>query len=146
MTTINPTMRCVVCQGEAQSDRARCAPCEGRSVHTDDGLARSFTKADAEKNALDLLPFKALEAIGRVLTFGRKKYAAHQWRNVDARSRYLAAALRHLFAYGRGEDIDPETGGLHLSHAGCCVLFLIECELDGLGVDDRPKVKTTTTQ
>jgi hypothetical protein len=97
----------------------------------------TFEKHDAEKPALDLLPFVALEALGDVLTYGAKKYRPHGWRTVDRRGRYLAAALRHLFAYGRGEDVDAESNLPHLAHALACVAFLLEAQTVGLGVDDR---------
>jgi hypothetical protein len=33
--------------------------------------------------------------------------------------------IRHLFAFARGVDKDPETGLSHLAHLGCNVLFLL---------------------
>lgn len=97
-----------------------------------------FVKADSEKNPLHLLPMGALESVGHVLAFGARKYAPGRWRLIDRRSRYFSAMLRHLFAWWRGQDIDEESGLSHLSHAACCALFLLECEVDGLGEDDRP--------
>jgi hypothetical protein len=49
---------------------------------------------------------------------------ADNWRRCTEPRRYLAAALRHLFALGRGERLDPETGKHHAVHAACCCLFL----------------------
>ena len=91
-----------------------------------------------EKPRLELLPFGALTDIADVLTFGARKYGADNWRRGASWSRYFAACLRHLFAWWRGEGNDPETGLSHLAHAGCCILFLIEYEREGLGEDDRP--------
>lgn len=98
-------------------------------------------KHDDGKYALDLLPYGALMQVGSVLRFGAQKYAAHNWRNGGGLSwsRLLAAALRHLFAWGRGEDYDPETGYNHLAHAACCVLFLLDYTIEGGGTDDRWK-------
>jgi hypothetical protein len=97
----------------------------------------TFTKHDGGKNPLHLLPIVAIEKVGEVLDYGARKYAAHNWRRVDARSRYLSASLRHLFAYARGEDVDAESGLPHLAHAATSVLFLLEADLVSLGVDDR---------
>lgn len=97
-----------------------------------------FVKKDGDKLGVHLLPVRALEEITKVLDFGAKKYAPNNWRRVDRRSRYYSAALRHLFAYWRGEDFDPESGLRHLAHAGCCVMFLLSCEVENLGADDRP--------
>lgn len=104
---------------------------------TADESGPAFVKADAQKRPLDLLPFVAVEEVAEVLAFGRKKYRAHGWRSVDKRSRYFAAALRHLFAYAKGEDRDPESGLRHLAHAACSVLFLLEADVSNLGEDDR---------
>lgn len=96
-------------------------------------------KFDAGKPRLELLSVPAMEAIAEVMTFGAKKYAAHNWRKGFEWSRLFGAALRHLFAALRGEDKDPESGLPHLAHAGCCVMFLLEHYLCNLGTDDRHK-------
>ena len=96
-------------------------------------------KHDSDKPSLDLLPFSALIEVGKVLSYGAAKYSRDNWRNGNglAWSRLLAAALRHLFAWGRGENVDQESGNLHLAHAAACVLFLLTYEVDGGGHDDR---------
>lgn len=81
-------------------------------------------KFDGEKVRLDLLDPLALEGLAAVLTFGAKKYAAHNWRQGISTTRLLAALLRHTFAIMRGEDIDPESGLPHIDHVGCCWMFL----------------------
>ena len=89
-------------------------------------------KADAGKPRPDLLPPLAVLEIAKVLEFGARKYAPDNWRKVEGwRWRYAGAALRHLFAWLGGEARDPESGLLHLAHAGCCVLFLLEKEIKG---------------
>jgi hypothetical protein len=99
---------------------------------------KEFVKNDSAKNPLHLLPTVALESVGEVLAFGAKKYTEYGWRTVDKRSRYYSAVIRHLFAWWRGENLDPESGLPHLSHAACSVLFLLEANLSNLGADDRP--------
>ena len=83
-------------------------------------------KYDGGKLRMDLLPFGPVEEIVKVLTFGAKKYSDNNWMIVpDAVKRYEAAMLRHISAYKRGEELDPESGLKHLAHAGCCLLFLL---------------------
>jgi hypothetical protein len=94
-------------------------------------------KFDNEKIRVDLLPVRAMTEIGKVLTFGANKYAENNWRKGFKWSRLIGAALRHLFAFMRGEDRDPESGLLHLAHLGCCVVFLLDHQLLNLGEDDR---------
>lgn len=82
-------------------------------------------KFDQDKPDWDLLPYAEVESVVRVLTSGAKKYAPDNWKRVpEARSRYFAAAMRHLAAWREGEANDAETGESHLAHATCCLLFL----------------------
>ena len=90
-------------------------------------------KFDAQKPRMDLLDGHAIEQLARVLTFGAQKYDAHNWRKGIGKSRLIAAALRHLFAYLRGEDRDPESGLSHVAHAMCCCMFLV-------GLEHRPEL------
>lgn len=99
-------------------------------------------KFDQEKVRLDLLDPLALEGLGQVLTFGAKKYAAHNWRQGISNSRLIAALLRHLFSILRGEYIDPESGLPHIDHVGCCWMFLSNNMKTRPDLDDNPlKVK-----
>ena len=86
-------------------------------------------KHDTEKPRFDLLPPVAVTEMAKVLTFGAKKYAPENWRQVpDAKARYTAALLRHAFAYLGGEAADSETQLNHMAHIMCCAAFLIELE------------------
>jgi hypothetical protein len=101
-------------------------------------------KYDTEKIPLELLDPVALEGLGKVLEFGKKKYAAHNWRGGISFSRLLGAALRHTFAIIRGEDNDPESGLPHVDHLGCCWMFLSNMmktrpDLDDRWKSDKPK-------
>ena len=94
-------------------------------------------KFDYGKPPMWLLPRIPLIEIAKVLDFGAAKYKPHNWRGGMKWSRLASALLRHIFAWLEGEDADEETGLSHLSHAGCCLIFLLEYEARGLGEDDR---------
>jgi hypothetical protein len=96
-------------------------------------------KHDSEKVRMDLLSAIWIVGVSNVLTFGAKKYDAHNWRKGLQRSRLLGAALRHIFSYLSGEDNDPETGLLHLYHASCCLMFASELHFTRPDLDDRHK-------
>lgn len=108
-----------------------------------ENITPTAEKKDNGKTRPELLPFAALVEVSEVLRFGAEKYKDHGWRKGLVWSRLLGAALRHLFAWGAGEDKDPETGRSHLAHAACCVLFLLDYEMTGgYGhLDDRAKGK-----
>lgn len=97
------------------------------------------TKYDADKVRVDLLDPIALEALAAVLTFGAKKYAAHNWRGGISYSRLLGGLFRHGFAVLRGEDIDSESGLPHIDHLGCCWMFLSNMMKTRQDMDDRFK-------
>lgn len=97
-------------------------------------------KHDSEKVQLELLSSWWLFGVGKVLTFGARKYAAHNWRKGIQRSRLLGACLRHVLAYLGGEDNDPETGLCHLYHASCCLMFAAELHETRPDLDDRWKI------
>ena len=96
-----------------------------------------FVKDDNTKTRYDLLPPELLEETAKVLTFGAQKYSAHNWAQGASWSRYFSAMMRHMWAWWKGEDNDPETGFSHLAHAACCLSFLIAYQRRGLGEDDR---------
>ena len=84
-------------------------------------------KFDAAKPRMGLLPPKALLSVASVMTFGAQKYAPNNWKYVeDGPNRYLDAALRHLAYYMDGEVQDPESNLPHLSHAICCLMFILD--------------------
>lgn len=94
-------------------------------------------KFDDGKDRIELFPPEALFAISRVLTLGARKYDDRNWEKGMEWSRMFGACMRHLWAWWRGEDKDPETGYSHLWHAGCCIVFLITYEERQIGEDDR---------
>lgn len=97
------------------------------------------TKYDNDKPQMDLLSPIFLLGVSRVLTFGAKKYAAHNWRKGLLLSRCFAALMRHLWAFWMGEDIDKESGFPHLDCAGCELMFLRELWETRPDLDDRFK-------
>lgn len=94
----------------------------------DPTLGRKF---DSDKTDYSLVPLKSLKEIADILTFGSKKYARENWRYVEDRNnRYWSAAMRHMISWKGGETLDDETGKNHLAHAICCLMFLLEENLE----------------
>lgn len=82
-------------------------------------------KYDTDKVRMDLVPLECVENVGKVLTYGTKKYAENTWQDLpNFWSRYKAALLRHLTAIDKGELIDPESGLPHIDHVLCNAVFL----------------------
>lgn len=111
--------------------------------------ALSGMKYDCDKPDMSLLSPVALTELAKVLSFGKAKYAAHNWRGGISTSRLLAATLRHVLAYLGGENKDPETGLSHIAHAMCCCMFIIELAVTSEDCDDRyvqPSRRSTDSQ
>lgn len=92
----------------------------------DSSLKQEAVKFDKDKLDWSLLPFEALEGTVKVLQFGANKYARSNWKIGGGfkYTRTISACLRHLFAYMRGQDLDPESGLSHIDHAMCNLVFL----------------------
>lgn len=100
-----------------------------------------FAKADTGKPGFELLPIWLMDDVNKVLRHGADKYGVLNWQKTEGfkLSRCYNALLRHMFAWWRGEDIDPESGISHLAHAMCNLLFLTYHFRYTKGCDDRPK-------
>jgi hypothetical protein len=102
------------------SSGADCHPCT-----CDDSKA---AKADTGKPAgFAMIPFDAIAELADVYTYGAEKYQRDSWRNVPgAVDRYYDALQRHLGAWTKGEERDPESGRRHLAHALWNVVAVLE--------------------
>lgn len=107
------------------------------------GLAKSPSregggiKHDSGKPRMELLDPYAMGQVSLVLTKGADKYSAYNWTNGIAYGRMLGAALRHIFAYIGGEDLDKETGLPHIAHAMAELMFLLGMSQRHPELDDR---------
>ena len=96
-------------------------------------------KKDSGKPRPALMGVNAMMGLSRVMAFGAKKYSDDNWRSGMSYKRVADALLRHVIAFLGGEDVDPETGELHMDHAMCNAMFLSEYQHTGTGQDDRYK-------
>lgn len=91
------------------------------------------------KPPLGLIPGTAMVAVAEAMRCGMEKYGPANWRDKPVTtSTYTSAALRHLFAWIDGEDVDPESGATHLAHAMACMAILVDAQAQGTLNDDRP--------
>lgn len=98
-------------------------------LHLDDG-----------KSQVDGMDPAFVLAIGDILTYGAKKYQKYNWTRGIKYTRIYASALRHMLRWYGGEDIDPESGLPHLSHAATNLMFLVSYTSHAKyeEFDDRP--------
>ena len=92
------------------------------------------------KPELWLVPPTAILEEAPVFSLGAQKYGAYNWRSHAVKSHvYTSAALRHLYAWMDGQDVDPESGVSHLAHVRACCGILLDASATGNLIDDRPK-------
>lgn len=73
---------------------------------------------------------RALMAVADVTTKGAVKYTPNGWRDVpNGQERYKDAMMRHQLSLGQGEQIDKDTGCLHLAQVAWNALAALELEL-----------------
>jgi hypothetical protein len=94
-------------------------------------------KHDSDKPRYDLIPTEVLDAYATILAFGAKKYSDRNWQRGFTYGRVFGALMRHMWAWWKCEDKDPESGLSHLWHAIFNVAALIYFEAKGVGQDDR---------
>lgn len=102
----------------------------GPGTFVDEVPAPSFKKDDAGKLPLDLLtgiPLGPLVEVAKAMDHGAKRYGRDNWTRGE-KSRYLAAALRHVWSWANGEKADPDTGLHPLAHAVSNLLFVMGIE------------------
>ena len=78
------------------------------------------------KTDFTLLPPNAIKLVAELLTKGLEKYPDEKWRRLSVND-HLAAALRHINAYLRGEALDEDSPS-HLINAATRLLFATELE------------------
>lgn len=89
------------------------------------------------KPGVDQIPPELLLEWGAVFSYGEAKYARDNWKKGNAWHEFYGSALRHLYKFWLGENIDPESGLPHLSHALWNVAALEYFRLHDMGEDDR---------
>lgn len=88
-------------------------------------------KYDTDKLQYDLLPPECIKAVVDILTFGAKKYEAHNWKKLpNAKERYYNALMRHVEQWRMGEKIDSESKRLALAHVATNAMFLLWFDLN----------------
>lgn len=106
--------------------------------------SESNTKKNEGKPPLQLLPLKALIGAAKVLEYGaNEKYGKHNWHKGVPYSDLVGSALRHIFLFNEGQDLDLDnqygkgSGLCHIWHAIVNLMFLAEFYETRSDLDDR---------
>lgn len=87
-------------------------------IQAQDGEVRVVSETGGEKGSkparFDLIPAQQLWRLAEHYGVGAEKYSDDNYRKGYPWKLSIAALERHLSAFKAGEDIDPETGSLHI--------------------------------
>ena len=108
----------------------------GDVASTEKGSGARFNTG---KPDYSLIPLCTMEDEAKVWAYGKQKYAAWNWAKGMAWSVPLACLMRHIAAWQKGEELDPESGLPHLAHAMCNLRMLTLYSKTFTEGDDRPK-------
>jgi hypothetical protein len=98
------------------------------------------------KPEYSLIPLIALRECARVFMYGRNKYDAWNWaKGMDWLIPY-DCMMRHMEAWQRREENDPESGLSHLGHAMCNLVMLCFYALCYPQGDNRPPAELFTAE
>jgi hypothetical protein len=84
-----------------------------------------------------LVDFDSLEGLVKVLEYGATKYSKNNWKKGMPVTQVSESLMRHLYAFLKGEDVDPESGCRHISHVMCNAMFIEYIMREKPHYDDR---------
>lgn len=92
------------------------------------------------KPPMQFVPPSALLELGLVMEHGASKYGPMNWRKDPiSASTFYDALMRHAFQYWDGNDRDLESRCKHVAHIMSCCAILLDAEVNGTLIDDRPE-------
>jgi len=113
---------------------------------------KKYIKTEEEKNQLnkeiaarfdegklryELIPSYPLEELAKVYTYGAQKYDDDNWRKGLNWLKTIGSLLRHVYAWKKGETLDPESNCHHLAMAAWNCISLMSYEKYLVGIDNR---------
>jgi len=121
----------------AESDRAIEAlrvKLGGEEVRVTSATGGQKGQKPAQLSTVDAVALLKLAEVGG---YGGRKYEPHNYLRGYAWSLSLDALFRHILAFESGEDLDPESGLPHVTHAAWHCLALTSFMVRNIGTDDR---------
>lgn len=96
---------------------------------------------------MSVVPMTVLAETGVAMVEGMLKYGRHNYRDTGVQaSIYIDAALRHIFKFWEGQDLDPDSTINHITKAIASLIVLRDGFISGNVTDDRPPVVVDATE
>lgn len=87
-------------------------------------MSETALRYNLGKPQWNLVDWDALIPMIRVLMYGATKYSPNNWKKGLTYTSTMDSLMRHITAFSKGEDIDPESGEPHVGHILCNAMFL----------------------
>jgi len=95
------------------------------------------TRIGATKLSISNVPIRAIAQCAVVMDKGAEKYGPFNWRSEKiSKTTYVNAILRHLYAWIDGQEIDPDSGALHIAAVMANCALVIDAQSCGQYIDD----------
>lgn len=95
------------------------------------------------KPPISLVPARFTIEVAKCMKTGADKRSPYNWRQSKISvMQTLDKVLRHILRVQEGGDIDDESGLYNLAHAAADIAVLLDAQLTGSVVDDRPGDKS----
>lgn len=92
------------------------------------------------KVSISTIPGVALLYESCAMANGKMKYGPFNWREHSVSSMiYIDAMLRHIYSWVEREENAPDSGVHHLGHARACSGIILDAQVHGNLIDDRPQ-------
>ena len=107
-----------------------------------DTYSTGAVRESGKSERYDLIPPEPIRLLAVLYGVGAKKYEERNWEKGLPYSNMYNSLMRHLDSWQKREEIDPDTGSLHLVSALWNIVGLIEFTQTHPEMDDRaPKKK-----
>lgn len=93
------------------------------------------------KPQMSNIPPEFLLEMAKVMTEGAKKYGKFNYKKGNYMSVPYDSAMRHIFAFINGQNLDDETQCHHLAHAAVNLMFMYIYQKRNPEMDDREEMR-----
>lgn len=120
MLTLECLKKSGECDIQSHMTLEKCFNCFSLVKNDNEDKAMRFNEGKPKWN---LVHYKSLEPMVRVLEFGALKYAPRNWQKPMPLEEILNSMQRHLAALMDGEEFDKESKIHHMGHIMCNAMF-----------------------
>lgn len=110
-----------------------------RALRADNDSTNPKDLIGVKKPRISLVPPTGIIHEAKAFENGAVKYGAYNYRDKKVQALiYVDAAIRHIYQWLDGEENAEDSGVHHLGHARACLNILLDAQVNGFLLDNRP--------